>query len=263
MGEGLAQTTYLPSLSDLDETSSWIAHEFRVGARECGWLVKRSGVESLFGDRKGALKIISREFSAAHLLLRSLPDMIARSRCGSFPVEAKAADSDTPNVAVELYQLLLFRRVAELGVKVWYCLGWPDDAGRLVGLMIAAERVRPWRIDVPARVNAEWPAMLREQTIAAARAAWPDAACRGGCLTAGSNDPYALIRKDSLDGRATIANWLRHFGRGQPFSQGERNAWEGQKDGRRPWPHVTRQQWKQWRQHDSNRQAVAATRAST
>jgi hypothetical protein len=225
----------MPPLDELNPMSEWVAHELRCQAREAGWVTKTCGVEALFCKRKTALRVISNEFSVEHLLLRSLPDMVLRSPRGTYLVEAKDATSRTDNVAIELYQWLLFLRVCP---RVWYCFGGPDHSSRRMdGRMAMAYRLRPHRLLFPRRVTQEWPDVLVDTL-----RQWIDEAslkplCHEFGDTDGSNDPFALIRKDELQRFPTVDIWLKSLGEGG-FDGRFRQGWEGREEAQASWGHL-------------------------
>jgi len=224
----------MPDLASLTRISEWANHELRCLARETGrWMTKRTGVEALFEDRKGALRLITNEFSCEHLMLRSLPDNFLRSEKGTFAVEVKALSDGRPNVALELYQLLFLRRILP---KTWYCLCWIEN-GRMAGRMIPVSSISPHRIILTDRVRRAWPDELQSLMASwIAEAEW-DSLKEVQSSPDGSCDPFALMAKRHVEEFLPIEAWLDLYG-GSAFSKRDRISWEGKDNAHRQWKHL-------------------------
>ena len=229
----------MPTLKDLNETSEWVAHEFRVTARQAGWLTKTTGVEALFHKRLGALRRIGADDCPENLALRALPDMIAVSKKPMTAiVEAKAMDSTTPNAAVELTQLLLLAMWSRFGVTVYYCFGYPDLNDDLEAFLVPVHQLRPTVLWMTPRAM-----KLKLEIEKASRWLFPDAQVHGG-ETEGSNDPFALIpKKQVIEMGHPVKDWLRQNS-GGAFGMKERIGWEGQEQAHQPWMHFKRKYWR-------------------
>jgi len=233
----MGRSKWTPQATPGDPTVRWIEHEFRVQARAAGLLTIRTGVEEFFGDREGARRIITGEFSWPHLFLRSMPDMAVRSPSGTYLIEAKSAASNTDNVAVELWQLLFFRR---LGGLVWYLFGWPDATGRILHARLAlAKNIRPQRIIVPSRVHS-WPEELRSMLRHWLRDEGWGSIVEVRDRVEGSNDPFALFPKSHLSTMVPLDEWITQYGAGgyPPDAKQIRIDWEGRDGAASTWQSV-------------------------
>jgi len=230
------------SLESLNATSEWVAHEFRVMCRNRGWLCKTTGVEALFSRRVGALRVIGKTFSGSHLTLRSLPDMVVRSNRATYLIEAKDCVSNTPNIALELWQFLWFRKLSELGADVYYLFGMPDQTGKLLGYIAPTSAIVPSVIHIPPRLKSEWPEDLQTNLRVEVKSLMADFGIR--CLeisSSGSGDPYILTPK-KLCLSVTLETWMARKGAGM-FSAKERIAWEGKQAAQAMWKSYTIKEW--------------------
>lgn len=232
----------MPSLEDLNVRSEWVGHEFRVLARNHGWLVKKVGVESLFGNRKGVLRYLQNQFTPLTLLLRSQPDMILRGNNDVIAVfEVKAVEDAWDNVAVEAWQLMyLYTIYRHFGINTNYIFGWPRDE-ILTGVIMPVSELPVTRFYKTPRFG-RWPQALRESLENLVEHCY-------GCVDtrnlveghAGSGDPYFVFPKASLPGFQGVYHWFQERG-DQHFAMKERISWEGQKE--------AKEIWKSWRYSD-------------
>lgn len=229
--------------------SSWVGHELRVVAREAGWLCKMTGIESLFGHRKGALQAICSSDAAAHWGLRCYPDLALRSPGLTGIIEVKAMDRpDTLNASVELVQLCALGSWDRMGIPIHYAFGRPTADGRLEAWILPLKALRPCQVYLTPR-SEQFEINGLERF--AARL-FPEATIVHGGWTRGSNTPYALVSKAQIirDG-VELKAWLHaNFGSGQ-FGMKQREGWEGRKEAHRVWAHVRYQDWRPEERTDS------------
>lgn len=220
-----------------------MGHEFRVLARKYGWLVKKIGVESLFGNRKGVLQYLQYQFTPISLLLRSQPDMLLRGNKDVIEAfEAKAVEDKWPNVAVEAWQLLyLYRLCRMFGIETNYVFGWPED-DRLDGVIIPVSRLPVTRFYITPRFK-RWPPDLRDSLYNLIRDSYDSIEMHElADGHGGSGDPYLIFPKDYLWLFVRISAWFDQRGT-QSFGMKDRISWEGEKEAKALWKSYRYTEW--------------------
>ena len=230
----------MATLEELNVRSEWVAHEFRVMGREHGWLIKKTGVESLFSNRLGVLKYLQYQFSPVSLMLRSQPDMIFHGNNDAiYSFEVKAVEDAHDNVAVEAWQFLyLYTLYLSLGVETYYVFGWPVNDIELHGRITVVSKLPLTKFYITPKYLS-WNEGLRKPLEKLIKEYYPGIERRN--LTeghGGSGDPYFVFPKEALRGFQTIADWFKAKGE-QSFSIQDRIAWEGMKE--------AKEHWKSWR----------------
>ena len=186
-----------------------IEREFLARMHAAGLLTRKMGIEELFRDCE-VLRAITGEFLCENLILRSLPDMVVCSPTGRiYLVEIKVVMPNRDNVAVELWQLLYFRRI---GGGVWYFWGWLDETkGILQGRLAQAKDIRPQQVIIPSRV-ASWPEETKALLDTWLRDEKWEAKVKKVDQTRGSNDPYVLFPQLDLANMVSLDEWIRWCG---------------------------------------------------
>jgi hypothetical protein len=224
-----------------DRKSQWVAHEFRVKARETNaWLVKTIGVEALFSKRKGALEFIASSDIPTHWWLRALPDMVLRSTKLTAIVESKWMGSKTDNASAELVQLCILGAMSKMGIPMQYCFGRNDRSGCLEAYVIGVYQLKPELLWLTPRSD-KFGLNLEKF----GRRLFPQARVSPMDVTRGSNTPFALIPKLQIVRDGTLLDaWLRDNA-GAEFSDKERISWEGRDEAKQVWSHIP---WERWNQ---------------
>jgi len=234
----------MPSLEDLNIRSEWVGHEFRVLAREYGWLVKKIGVESLFANRGGVLRYLQNQFTPIGLLLRSQPDMLLRGNNDLIEIfEVKAVEDTWPNVAVEAWQLAYIQTLHRaFQIDTCYIFGWPD-ADNLSGAIVPISRLPTMTHFYKTPRFMRWDPKARGllEGLVSDHHSGIDIRVLG-VGHGGSGDPYLVFPKSSLLNFESISDWFQQKGK-QIFNMRDRISWEGTKEARSVWKSFKYSEW--------------------
>lgn len=224
------------SLEQIEPMHRWVAHEFDWLAREkFNWCIKGIGVQDLFNDRVGALRIIGQWFDPVTLHLRSLPDRCLYGDHGKFKlVEIKALEK-RPNVAVETYQLC-YLRVLQLflNLETLYVFGEPDEKSELQSWVCQVEELPVENWYETRRFKQVWPNEQQKALLKLKEWFYPNVPVIPTDPIGGSGDPFVTFSRKSLYQKSKpLLQWLDEQGK-QLVSDGDRKSWEGTKD-KLPW----------------------------
>lgn len=217
------------SLEQLDPHHRWVAHHFDCMARDrFKWCVKGIGVQELFGDRKGALRIIGNYFDSVTLHLRSLPDRCLYGNKGRFWLIEIKAFEDRPNVALEAYQLCYLRvHQDQFNAETLYVFGEPDERGDLEARICPVHKLPVERFFETRRFREVWSESLRSSLHDLRKLYYPHIPLTYTDSEVGSGDPFIIFSKTSLlKVSKPLLDWFEEQGI-QTLTPKERIAWEG------------------------------------
>jgi len=234
----------MPSLTDLNIRSEWVGHEFRVLARNYGWLVKKIGVESLFANRKGVLRYLQSQFTPIGLLLRSQPDLLIKGNNDVIDIfEVKAVEDTWSNVAVEAWQLIYIQTLYKaFQIDTYYIFGWPDT-NKLSGVIVPISKLPVMTHFYKTPRFMRWDPKARDLLERLVNRYHPGIDIRVLEVGhGGSGDPYLVFPKSSLSKFESVSDWFQQRGK-QIFNMRDRISWEGTRGARVVWKSFRYSEW--------------------
>lgn len=224
----------MTSLKELEKWHGPLAHEFnRIARDEWGWCVIGSGFERLFKRRKGAQKILSKNFTPETLFTRSWPDYYLRGNIHFYFIEIKGPAHvspkyrNQPRVRIEAFQVCLLHNLYCLtGSKTRYVFMAIDGTG----IICPVENLPIEELCETETFREKWPKDLRDKTREMFHNLYPELpSVPVSDPRKGSGDPFLAFNKSSLElvGKP-IDIWFSEHGK-QKFTPSERVAWEGRK----------------------------------